>query len=41
MNLYGLMAIQAWVAKRAGLPPGAIVVVSHSLGLDPGNWTGP
>ena len=35
MNLYGLMAIQAWVAKRAGLTPGAIVVISHSLGLDP------
>jgi thymidylate synthase len=35
MNLYGLMAIQAWVAARAGLPPGAIVVISHSLGLDP------
>ena len=35
LNLYGLMAIQAWVAERAGLPPGAIVVISHSLGLDP------
>jgi thymidylate synthase len=35
MNLYGLMAIQAWVAERVGLPPGAIVVISHSLGLDP------
>ncbi len=35
MNLYGLMAIQAWVAARAGLRPGALVVVSHSLGLDP------
>ena len=35
MNLYGLMAIQAWVAERIGLPTGAIVVISHSLGLDP------
>jgi len=35
MNLYGLMAIQKWVAKRVGLPPGAMVVISHSLGLDP------
>ncbi|MGO8762625.1 MAG: thymidylate synthase [Desulfobaccales bacterium] len=35
MNLYGLMAIQAWVAERVGPPPGAIVVISHSLGLDP------
>jgi thymidylate synthase len=35
LNVYGLMAIQAWVAERAGLPPGAIVVISHSLGLDP------
>jgi thymidylate synthase len=34
-NVYGLMAIQAWVAQRVGLPPGAIVVISHSLGLDP------
>ena len=35
INLYGLMAILDWVAKKAGLRPGAIVVVSHSLGLDP------
>ncbi len=35
LNVYGLMAIQAWVAERAGLPTGAIVVISHSLGLDP------
>jgi thymidylate synthase len=35
MNLYGLHAIQSWVAKEAGLKPGAIVVISHSLGLDP------
>ena len=35
MNLYGLMAIQTWVAERVGLPTGAIVVISHSLGLDP------
>ena len=35
MNLYGLHAIQSWVAKEAGLVPGALVVISHSLGLDP------
>ncbi|MFZ5448547.1 MAG: thymidylate synthase [Thermodesulfobacteriota bacterium] len=35
LNVYGLMAIQKWVAERVGLPPGAIVVLSHSLGLDP------
>lgn len=35
LNVYGLMAIQAWVAERAGLPCGAITVISHSLGLDP------
>ncbi len=35
MNLYGLMAIQKWVANKAGMTPGALVVISHSLGLDP------
>lgn len=35
MNLYGLQAIQDWVARQAGLAPGALVVISHSLGLDP------
>jgi thymidylate synthase len=35
LNVYGLMAIQNWVAERVGLPPGAITVISHSLGLDP------
>jgi thymidylate synthase len=35
MNLYGLHAIQKWVAKEADLAPGALVVISHSLGLDP------
>ncbi len=35
LNLYGLMAIQGWVAARAAMPPGALVVISHSLGLDP------
>jgi thymidylate synthase len=35
LNVYGLMAIQGWVAERVGLPCGPIVVVSHSLGLDP------
>jgi thymidylate synthase len=35
MNLYGLTAIRDWVAARAGLTPGALTVISHSLGLDP------
>ena len=35
LNLYGLMAIQNWVAGEAGLAPGTLVVISHSLGLDP------
>ncbi|MBM4275329.1 MAG: DUF4346 domain-containing protein [Deltaproteobacteria bacterium] len=35
LNLYGLMAVQQRVAARAGLSPGALVVMSHSLGLDP------
>jgi thymidylate synthase len=35
LNVYGLMAIQAWVAQRVGMPPGASGVISHSLGLDP------
>ena len=35
LNAYGLMAVQQWVAEGAGLPPGPLIVVSHSLGLDP------
>ncbi len=34
-NVYGLMAIHRHVADGAGLPTGAITVVSHSLGIDP------
>lgn len=34
-NVYGLMAVQRFVAERAGLPVGAITVISHSLGADP------
>jgi thymidylate synthase len=34
-NVYGLMAIQRYVAARAGMDPGAITVISHSLGIDP------
>ena len=40
-NVYGLMAIRDWVAKKEGLLPGAILVISHSLGLDPRSSTGP
>ena len=34
-NVYGLMAVQRHVAERVGMEPGAITVVSHSLGIDP------
>ena len=36
-NVYGLMAIQRHVAGEAGMEPGPITVVSHSLGIDPSN----
>jgi thymidylate synthase len=35
LNFYGLMALQGAVAERAGLPPGAITVFSHSISIDP------
>ncbi|MCL6621776.1 MAG: DUF4346 domain-containing protein [Syntrophobacterales bacterium] len=35
LNFYGLLRLQWEVAERAGLPPGAITVFSHSLTLDP------
>jgi thymidylate synthase len=35
LNLYGLMALRQEVAGRAGLPPGAITVFSHSISIDP------
>lgn len=34
-NVYGLIAIQAEVAERAGMEPGPITVLSHSLGINP------
>jgi Thymidylate synthase len=34
-NVYGLMAVLGWVAEAAGMEPGAITVVSHSLTIDP------
>lgn len=34
-NVYGLMAIQSHVAERAGMEPGAITVLSNSLGINP------
>jgi thymidylate synthase len=36
-NVYGLMAVQAHVAERAGMEPGPIAVLSHSLTIDPSN----
>jgi thymidylate synthase len=34
-NVYGLMALQRYVAGGAGMEPGPITVVSHSLTIDP------
>lgn len=34
-NVYGLIAIQKFVAEAVGLPCGPITVISHSLGIDP------
>ncbi|MDO8211190.1 thymidylate synthase [Conexibacter sp. CPCC 206217] len=36
-NVYGLIAIQRHVANGTGIEPGAITVISHSLGIDPRN----
>ena len=33
-NLYGLIAVQRFVAERAGLEPGPITVISHSISID-------
>jgi thymidylate synthase len=33
-NLYGLIAIQRFVADRAGIQPGPITVISHSISID-------
>jgi thymidylate synthase len=33
-NVYGLMAVQQFLAPQLGLPPGPITVVSHSISLD-------
>ncbi len=35
LNFYGLMALHREVARRAGLPPGAVTVFSHSISIDP------
>jgi thymidylate synthase len=35
LNFYGLMALQQEVSRRAGMPPGAISVFSHSISIDP------
>lgn len=34
-NFYGLIAIQRFVGEYAGIEPGPITVVSHSISLDP------
>ncbi len=35
LNVYGLMAIQRYVAIAAEMAPGELTVISHSLGIDP------
>jgi thymidylate synthase len=32
-NVYGLMAIESYVAEAVGVPPGAITLVSHSISI--------
>ena len=34
-NVYGLISIQQSVCNQIQMPPGAITVISHSLGIDP------
>lgn len=34
-NVYGLIALQRFVAEKAGLPIGPITVFSHSISIDP------
>ena len=41
MNVCGLMAIRDWVAKKAGLLPGAITVSATPWAWTLRNWTGP
>ena len=36
-NVYGLIRIQREVCQHVEVPPGALTVVSHSLGIDPRN----
>lgn len=36
MNVHGLMAIQEFLGMESGLQPGALTVISHSIGIDPG-----
>ncbi len=33
-NVYGLIAIQRFVAERAGMEPGPLTVISHSISID-------
>jgi len=33
-NLYGLIAVQRYVAARCGMEPGPITVISHSISID-------
>ncbi|MBF0212855.1 MAG: hypothetical protein HQM00_04720 [Magnetococcales bacterium] len=40
MNVHGLIAIQRLIATEAGLTPGAMTIISHSITIDPqgGGW---
>lgn len=37
-NVYGLMKAQEIVANQAGITPGPITVISHSISIDPSNY---
>lgn len=37
-NVYGLMKVQEIVSSEAGIEPGAITVISHSISVDPARY---
>ncbi len=39
-NVYGLIAVQRLVAEKAGMEPGPVTVMSHSISIDPAGGTG-
>ncbi len=37
-NVYGLMRVQREVARKTGIEPGALTVISHSISIDPSKY---